>query len=487
MGLSLDADPLVLVGAVLLVVGVIAAGLAGRLGVPGMLLFLGLGMAIGDDGLDWISFSDFELAQTIGVVLLVVILFEGGLTTTLREVRAVGAPAGLLATFGVALTAVVLAAAAAPLLGVDATTALLVGAVLASTDAAAMFSILRHAPLPRRVAALLKLESGGNDPVAVLLTVGVLEAWRSDPSALDWVAFGSVQLVGGLLVGLVVGVLGAALEERGRWTTPVLAAVGGIGIAGLAYGLATLVGASGFLATYVAGIVVAERAPRLRRSIRTFHEGLAAAAEIALFLLLGLLVFPAELEEVIGPAIALGVVLLLVARPAAVFTLVPWFGFARREVLFSAWAGLRGAAPIVLATFPLVLGHPEGPLVFDVVFVVVLLSALTQGTTLSFAARKLDLHAEPPAEPLLEAVPLDAPGIAVFELDVPDRSCLEGVALRDHPPPGGARVMAVVRGEDRIVPDGDTVIACGDRLVVAGRPGADVAGELKAWAAPRHP
>ena len=316
MHLELPSDELLLAGAALLIAGVLGAGLAARLRVPSLFLFLGLGMRIGDDGLEWISLADAELTQGMAVAALVVILYEGGLATRLPDLRRVAAPAVSLATIGVVVSAGLVAAVAGPFLGVDRTTALLIGAVVASTDAAAVFSALRNVPLPRRINHLLEAESGANDPMAVLLTVGLLEAWAGHADAMDWVVFGVRTLVGGLLVGAAVGWVGAVVLSRAQLASSSFYPVLAVGIGVLAYGAAAGLETSGFLAVYVAGVLVADRAPARRRAARRYLEALASTAQVGLFLLLGLLVFPSRLGDVALGALGVALVLVFVARPS---------------------------------------------------------------------------------------------------------------------------------------------------------------------------
>lgn len=482
MHVELPTDQLVLVGAALLVLGVVSAGVAERLRVPGLLLFLVLGMVLGDDGLNWISLSDAELAQGIAVGALVVILYEGGLGSDFRDVRKVAVPAVSLATLGVAVTAAVAAGAATLFLDVDTTTALLIGAVVASTDAAAVFSVLRNVGLPRRLHHLLEAESGANDPMAVLLTVGLLASWEGDVTGLDWVVFGVRQLGGGLLVGLVVGWVGAELLVRSRLTSTALYPVLGLGLGGLGYGLAAWLSMSGFLAVYVTGMTVAARAPSRRRAVRTFHQGLASTAQIGLFLLLGLLVFPSRLDEEALGAFGVAVALVFIARPIAVLVSIGWMRFTKADLILVSWAGLRGAVPIVLATFPVTEGYPDGQLIFDVVFFVVVLSVLLQGLTVAGLARRLGLEAEPDlVASMAEALPIDAPGVEVLEIEV-GRSCaIVGQRLVDAPPPMDARVAVVLRGTEVVVPTGASTLEPGDRLVVFGAAHPDLAAAVREW------
>lgn len=482
MYIELPSDELLLVGAALLVAGVLGAGLADRLRVPSLLLFLVAGMAIGDDGLNWISLADARLAQGFAVAALVVILYEGGLGTRLGDLREVAAPAFSLATVGVVVTAGICAAVAVPLLDVDLTTALLIGAVIASTDAAAVFSALRHVSLPRRLGHLLEAESGANDPMAVLLTVGLLATWEGNVTSTDWITFGVRTLVGGMVVGVVIGWSGAQVLSRAHLTSTSLYPVLALGVGALSYGVAAGLETSGFLAVYVAGVLVADGAPSRRRAVRPFLEGLASTAQIGLFLLLGLLVFPSRLDgEALG-ALGVAVVLVLVARPLAVVIAIGWLGFDRRELALVSWAGLRGALPIVLATFPLTAGYPEGQRIFDVVFFVVIVSVLVQGLTVSGLANRLGLRAEPVTfATVAESLPLDAPGVEVLEIEVGSACGVVDRPLREVPPPFGARVAVVLRGDEVIVPTGATRPQAGDRVVVFGAAHPGLAAAIQAW------
>lgn len=480
MSLHLEVDELVLLAAAVVVVGVLIAGLAERLRVPSLLVFLVIGMVVADDGLAIVSFDDAELAQSVAMVALVIILFEGGLSSSVRHVRDVAAPAALLATVGVAITASLIAVTGMIVFDLEATTAWLLGSVVASTDAAAVLSVLRNAPVPRRLATMLEAESGFNDPVAVLLTVGVLETWAGDASPLGWVAFGARQLGLGALVGITVGVGGAWLAEHARIGGAALFAVLGSGLAGLAYGGAAWLGGSGLLAVYVAGMLLGNNLSRHQHALETVHQGFAAAAEMTLFLLLGLLVFPSELVDVAGDGAIIAVVLALVARPVAVVACLAWFRMGARQLVLMAWAGLRGAVPIVLATFPLTAGHPDASVVFDVVFFVVLLSVAVQGLTIAPLARRLGLASEPlPATARL--VGLDTIAADVIELELDASATVVGHPLRDVPMPAGMRVSVIVRGELTLVPDGDTVLAAGDLLIVVTGASSDAAALLGDW------
>jgi cell volume regulation protein A len=484
MHFELPSDSLLLGGALLLIAGVLGAGLADRLRVPSLLLFLGIGMVIGDDGLDLISLSDPELTQALAIAALVVILYEGGVSIRFHDVRRVAAPALFLATIGVIVTGGVVAAVAGLLLDVDTTTALLVGAVVASTDAAAVFSALRRVSVPRRIGHLLEVESGANDPMAVMLTVGLLAAWEGHPDAADWIVFGLRNLVGGVVIGAAVGWAGAWVLAQVRLASASLYPVLALGLAGLAYGAGAAVESSGFLAVFVCGVVVGDRARGRRRAVLGFLQALASTAQIGLFLLLGLLVFPSRLDEEALGALGVAVVLVLVARPLAVVVSTAWFGFGRRQLVLVSWAGLRGAVPIVLATFPVTAGYPDGQLIFDVVFFVVIVSVLVQGFTLAPLVERLGFAAEPPSLATFgEALPLDAPGADALEIEVGSAAGIVGRRLSEVAPPHEARVAVVLRGGDVVVATGATVIEAGDRLVMFAPARPDLLGSLEDWVA----
>ena len=481
MSPDLVAGPGVLAAAALLVCGVLCAGFADRLRVPGLLLFLGIGMLTG--GMGWIELGDPQVAQNVGVVALMVILFTGGLTTKPTDLRRAAVPGLLLATVGVLITAAVVGVAVWSLLPVDVVTAALIGAVVASTDAAAVFAVVRKAPLPRRLMSLLEVESGTNDPIAIMLTIGVLEAWRAQASALDLVALGGLQLGGGIAIGLAGGWLGSALLRRMELSSTSLFPILALGLAGLCYGLAAELGASGFLAVYIAGLLVGVRVPRHRRIIRAFHEGLSNAAEIGLFLVLGLLVFPDQLPPVALPGLAVTAILILLARPLAVVVCLSYQRFSWREQGLVAWAGLRGAIPIVLATFPLTAGYPEGAAIFNIVFFVVLVSTAVQGSTVGLIARLLGLREGAQVwHPVAEALPLDGMEADLIEVDITDDLHVAGRLLRDVPLPPGALLTTLVRGARALVPTGQTRLQPGDQAIVAMSRRATGTEEIVAWA-----
>lgn len=484
MTVGLPIDPALLLVGALLIGGVLVAGFSDRLRVPGALLFLALGMAAGDGALGIVAFDDASMAQNLAAGALIVILFEGGLTTKPTDLRRGGLPGFVLSNVGVLITAVVTAAGLVVLLDVSWRTGLLFGAIVGSTDAAAVFDLLRRAPLPRRVAATLEVESGANDPFAIMLTIGLLTSADQSVTFQQWLVFGAAQLFGGLAVGLLAGAVAVWLLRH----TPLpygLYPVLAFAAAAVTYGAAAVAGASGFLAVYVCGILVGTFVPRFRRVIRNFATSLANMADIGLFLLLGLLVDPTRLLGVAGPALAATAILLLVARPVAVAACLTPFRFPWRHQLVASWAGLRGAVPIVLATFPLTAGYPAGGTIFDVIFFVVLVSVALQGATVQPLVERLGLASPRAAwETLAEILPVDGLDADLVELTVADGMAIAGRRLIDVEVPDGVLITTLVRGHEVIVPTGQTELQPGDMALIAVSRHLDAAAFVKSWA--RH-
>jgi cell volume regulation protein A len=384
-------DRLLLGGAVLLL-GVLAAIVSRRLSVPILIAFLVLGMFLGSDGPGGIPFEDAELARTIGVLGLIAILFEGGLTTDARELRPVAVPAALLSTVGVAVTAAVVAVGAYVVFDFSRAESVLLGAVVGPTDAAAVFATVRFASLRRRLALLLEAESGFNDPTAVALTLGLI-AWITEPHETvgDVVVLLVQQLGLGLVIGVAIALAAVRLLPRFPRDVAAFAPVATLALAAFSYGAADALGASGFLAVYIVGLGLGSTRWTLKRTVTTFHEGLAFLAQVVLFVVLGLLVFPHQLPGVAVSALALSLVLLFVARPIAVFICTAAGRFELRERIFLSWAGLRGAVPIVLATFAMSEDVASSTTIFNAVFFVVIVSTLLQELTLEPLARRLGL------------------------------------------------------------------------------------------------
>jgi cell volume regulation protein A len=475
----MDDGELILVAGTLLAGGLVATLVAGRLQVPGLVLFIGIGMAIGSDGTGWIDFDDYDAAQTVGVIALALILFEGGLTAGLSEVRPVLRSAASLALLGTLATAVIAGFAAAWLFDFSTLEGLLVGSIIAATDGAAIFALLRGSTLRRRLARTLEAESGLNDPIAVLLVIGFIDWIKLPDYGLDdMVWLFAQQLSIGASVGYVTGRLATKAFQRLRLASPGLYPVASLAAAAVAFGAADSLQGSGFLSVYIAALMLGSAAIPAKRTITTFHQGMAWLAQIVMFLALGLLVFPSQLDDVAVKGTVLALIVMLVARPASAFLATSFESFAAAERLLLGWAGLRGAVPIVLATFPITENVPRGMEFFNVVFFAVLLSTLLQGATFEWLARRLGLTTSEPAlpRPLSDIGTIRRLGAEVLEYPVHPKDAVAGRLVRDLGLPRDALLNVIVRGEEAIPPRGSTRIEPGDRLHVLVR--QEVSGEI---------
>lgn len=462
-----DLGFILLTGAAVVLAAIVAARMAHGIGLPGLLVFLGLGLAIGEAGLG-VRFDNAGLAELLGLGALVMILAEGGLTTNWAHARA-SAPAAIsLATVGIAVSVAVVAASTRWLLGFSWRDALLLGVVLAPTDAAAVFSVLRKLPLPPRLAGVLEGESGLNDPPSVLaVTLLSATALAHQPGPLLIGAEALYQLVAGAAIGLAAGFAGALTLRRVALPSSGLYPIAILALIVASFGAASLARASGFLAVYLSALVLGNTRLPHRPAIRGFAEGVAWLAQIGLFVMLGLLASPARLPAQILPALAVGTILVLIARPLAVVvsTLplrMPW-----REQAFLSWAGLRGAVPIVLATIPMNSRLPGATRLFDIVFIVVVINTLLQGPTLPWVARVLKVIS--PAEPLdvdVEAAPLEDLHADLLQAQIPPGSKLHGVEIFELRLPAEANLALIVRDGKGFVPGPTTTLRTGDRLLI---------------------
>jgi potassium/hydrogen antiporter len=468
---SLDAVSIgILLGALLVLAGIMSSLVAMRFGAPLLLVFLLLGMLAGEAGPGGLHFDDVRTTYVVGSIALALILFDGGLRTRFATIRSVLAPAAILATAGVLLTAVVTAPVAKYLLGMNWIEALLVGAVVASTDAAAVFFLLhaRGLRLRPRVAATLEVESGSNDPFAVLLTILLVEflaigeqTWRHVFAVLAQQAvLGTIiGILGGRAIVAVLNRLGLAQGLHAPFVT--ISAL-------VIFGLASALHASGFLAVYLAGLVVGNRPTRAHNTVVVFLDAVTWLAQIVMFVLLGLLVWPMRLVDSIWPAFAVAATLMFVARPAAVFLCLAPFRFPWREKAFISWVGLRGAVGIFLASIPLLVGLPNAHLYFDIAFVVVLTSLLIQGWSIPFAARRLHIRLSR-ADPLPRRVDLDLPGQLEQEI-VGYPVSANSPYLKRGLLPSWARPTLVVRDEKILSPPEAQPVRPGDYVYLLAPP-----------------
>ncbi|AMV34822.1 K(+)/H(+) antiporter NhaP [Pirellula sp. SH-Sr6A] len=466
-----NIDSAILVGSFLLLLGVLSSKFSSRFGMPALVTFLGLGMLAGSDGIGGIAFDDYGLAYSIGTVVLAIILYSGGLSTPLESVRSCWKPAGILATLGVVITAVVTGLAASWLMGLSLSHGLLLGSIVGSTDASAVFSILRAGGihLRRRLADTLEVESGSNDPMAIFMTICMLQYLTGGLNSWQSLVF---LLLRQILVGLVVGISAGYLAVWALRTVhlqvaglyPIFAVAFGL----MSYGGAATLGGSGFLAIYLTGIIVGNYRTPFSRGTLAFHDGLAWLGQIVMFILLGLLCFPSQFVDVIGAGVAISVVLALVSRPLAVFLCLIWSQYNLREKLLLSWVGLKGAVPITLAIFPLMAGVEGASKIFDVVFFVVLVSAVVQGSSLSWVANKLKLDIKPKEEP-----PITLEISSVYEVDAdivdyfiePD-TLAAGKLIRDLALPYEVVIALIVREGKSKLPKGSSRIAAGDHIIV---------------------
>lgn len=462
----------VLIGAALLLLSsVLASKISDRFGIPALLLFLTLGMLAGSDGPGGIYFDDAGLAQFIGTIALALILFSGGLDTEWQRVRPVLREGLLLATLGVLLTALVVGFFAHRLFGFSLFEGFLLGAIVSSTDAAAVFSVLRARGISLRghLQPLLELESGSNDPMAIFLTTSLIQLIQQPEGSLFSLVGRFVwQMLVGALLGYGMGRVMLWLINRLRLSYEGLYPVLGLALLFLTFGAVNVIGGNGFLAVYLAGMVLGDHEFIHKRSFLRFHDGLAWLMQIAMFLTLGLLVFPLRLIPVMGIGLLMAACLMLIARPLSVFVALLPTAFNWREKLFISWVGLRGAVPIILATFPLLAGLPQADLIFNAVFFIVLTSVLLQGTSLAPVARWLRVEVPPAPKRLypIEYTPIRGLQSELKELPVAAHSSMDGQAIVELGLPPNFLIVLIARANEFLLPSGGTILQGGDTLLV---------------------
>ncbi|WP_025701241.1 potassium/proton antiporter [Paenibacillus forsythiae] len=459
-----QADSIIMLLAALLLTGVLSTKFSSRFGMPSLVLFIAAGMIVSR----FVYYNNVPLTQFAGIFALVVILFEGGMQTRFKDIRPIIAPSLALSTVGVLATTGVVGLFATWVLDVSWTEGLLFGAIVGSTDAAAVFSVLGGKNIDKRLTSTLEAESGSNDPMAVFLTVSLIE-WIQHPDTSVWGLLLSFiwEMGTGLLVGLLVGTIAVQVINRINLDSTGLYPVMAVAFAVLTYGSAALLHSSGLLAVYVMGLVLGNSELIYHRTILNFNHGFAWMMQIFMFMLLGLLVFPQELANIAWEGLLLSFILMLAARPIGVFLSLAFFKYSISEKVLISWAGLRGAVPIVLAMYPLLAGLEHGRLFFNVVFFVVLTSAVIQGTTISPLAARLRLaKAQGDTPSLMELVALGKTNTEFNHIRIGERMPIAGMKISEISMPDETLFTAIVRGSKVVTPHGDTVIEPGDMLYV---------------------
>ena len=464
-------DYLLLTGAILLLLSILIARSLDNIGVPTLLLFIGIGMLAGSEGIGGIYFDDPSLAQSIGIISLVFILFSGGLDTNWKETKVAVKPAFTLATIGVVVTAVIIALFVMLIFKTTFLWGLLIGSIISSTDAAAVFSILRvgNVNLKKDLKPTLELESGSNDPMAVFLTVGTIELLlNADKSFVDLIIYFGLQFFVGALIGLIFGKFMVYLINKLKFSYEGIYPVFALALCFLIYSIPTLISGSGFLAIYIAGIIVGNSKIVHQKALIRFFDGLAVLSQIAMFLTLGLLVFPSRLMDVLWTGLLVSGILIFVARPISVFiTLIP-FKYNLKEKSFISWVGLRGAVPIILATFPLLMGVENSNLIFNLVFFVVLTSSLVQGWSLKLVSKKLDLAftAKKKRNIPIEFTPDSDLDTELIEIIIDENSEIINKQIVELNFPDNCRIILIWRNNNSIIPSGGTTFQANDKLLV---------------------
>lgn len=458
-------DQVIFLFAILLLAGIITTRFSARLGVPSLILYIGVGMFLNN----FIYFDNASLAKLGAMMALVVILFEGGMQTNWEDVRPVLIPSISLATIGVLLTSLSIGILAKFILDVSWLEGLLFGSIVGSTDAAAVFAVLGDKNIKPRLKTTLEAESGSNDPMAVFLTVSFIQLIQMPDMNFIAVIFSFFWQMGfGAAMGVLMGKLAVWSINKINFDSSGLYPILALGFAAFTYGSTALLQGSGILAVYVAGLVVGNSDLTFRQPILRFHEGFAWMSQILLFTLLGLLVFPNELFQVTWQGIAVSALLIFVARPIAVFISTIKLGYSLKDKILVSWSGLRGAVPVVLATYPLVAGLENSSLIFNVVFFVVLTSALIQGSTISYLANILGLTVGEKVTPAhtLELISMGKTNTEIMEIIIKEKSSALNQKIKDLNLPNDVLIAAIIRNDRVVTPYGGTEILLGDILYI---------------------
>ncbi|MED4531096.1 potassium/proton antiporter [Metabacillus fastidiosus] len=468
---NINIDYFIVLLGIFLILGVVTTKLSLKFGVPALVLFMLIGMLMGSDGVGFIYFDDPHLAELIGIIALIIILFDGGMQTRWSTVKKVAAPSLTLATVGVLLTTSIIAFGAKWILNIDWLEAFLIGAIVGSTDAAAIFSVMTGQNIKDKLSSTLEAESGTNDPMAVFLTVSIIQLIASDNTNIFMLIGSFIWQMGlGLGIGLSLGFIASKLINHINLDSGGLYPVLVLSFAILTYSLSSLINASGLLAVYVAALFIGNRQLTYRHSIIRFNEGLAWMMQIVMFIILGLFASPPQIMnwDIIWKGLLLSIILMFIARPIAVFLCTAFFKFTINDKIFISWAGLRGAVPIVLATFPMIAGIENSQLMFNIIFFVVLTSALIQGSSISFLAEKLRLTGEVKASSpyTMKFVSIGKANAEMIEFEVGNDNHIIGKPLDQISFPEQALINAIIRNNELVSPHSDTIIHEGDTLYI---------------------
>lgn len=457
------------IAAVILILIVLTARLANKLSLPLILISLALGILFGSDVLGLVYFDDAVFAKRIADTALIFILFVGGFGTKKENLRLVMAPALILASLGVIITAIITGVSLSIFLNYSLSIALLLGAIIASTDAAAVFSILKTRSLPVKLTALTEIESATNDPMAILLTTFMIQFLTSKVVSPFQIGLSFLwQLIGGILIGILIGKIGCFLFVRTKANDKGYFYILIFGIVLLSFGFADILGASGMLSAFFAGYVMGNNAFPFKRNVKTFLDALSTIGNVTIFVLLGLLVFPKEFSSIWFQGIVLFLILTFVARPLTVFLLTAFSKTSKRERLFLSWGGLRGAVPVVLATYPAAANMENASDIFNVVFFAVTLSIIVQGLSLSKLADllKLTIKATPKPDQVMELVTIHESELELYELHIDNDKYLGNASISSFNLPSDTTISMINRKEKIIAPKGSTVVFPGDILFI---------------------
>jgi cell volume regulation protein A len=460
-----------LIAALLLLLSIFSSKLSLKYGIPALLIFLGIGMLFGSDGLEIIKFDDYQLAQSLGIIALIYILFSGGLDTKWEKVKPIVLPGVLLSTIGVLLSALIVGFFASLILNVSLLEGIILGAIISSTDAAAVFSILRSKSIgfKYRLRELIEFESGTNDPMAIFLTIGLIQYFITPEMSWFSFIFLFVKQMGiGLVAGLLFGKLITWIINKANLGYDGLYPVLALSFVPLIYSITDLIDGSGFLAVYIAGLILGNSVFVHQKSLMNFFDGVGWLMQITMFLLLGFLVFPTEIIAVAGRGILIALVLIIIGRPVSVFLGTLFTGLKTRTKLMVSWVGLRGAVPIILATFPLVYGLEQAELFFSIVFFIVVTSVLIQGTTIPIIAKWL--HVDTPVKEKIrypiELEPTVDTKAALKEVEIEEGDFSAGKQILELGLPENVLITLINREGKFIVPRGTTVIQNNDKLLI---------------------